>query len=214
MMVRFLNGEPKWVFYSQHQDGEAYAYSTVQKEDGRPVGYSAYGGHANYPVAGTFELVPGLIGLLEDKTTAGWRWDITQNYNGYWYSSVNGFVVAGGSNSSAGHDGGPPGIGYLQQTGKWGNKALPASNPAQQIIFGQEAWSDGGTGPIDPSKSLARTWLCVQSNCAVNASLPATSALQAGQQQVTTQSGAATPAQNLAALSLLLPLALAGYTLF
>ena len=180
-MTRFYSGVPKYFFLSQHQDGEAYEWAAIQKENNtRPIAYSAVGGHANYPVAGTFELVQGLIGLLEDQTTAGWRWDTAKNYNGYWYSSVEGFVPANGMYAST-HPKGPPGIGYLQQTGKWGNQALPASDPNQAIIFGQEEWSDGGTGPIDPSKGLARTWLCVQSDCAANSSLPATSKLQAGQ---------------------------------
>jgi hypothetical protein len=202
-MIRFLNGEPRFMFLSQHQDGEAYEFQAMQKESsGRPIAYVAHGGHANYPVAGTFELVQGLVGLLEDHTTAGYRWDTALNYNGYWYSQVDGFVTAGGSNAST-HANGPPGIGYLQQTGKWGNQALPISDPEQAIIFGQPRWSDGGTGPIDPSKSLPRTWLCVQSNCPANASLPATSALQAGQVAATS-----TATASIAGLSVLLGLPL------
>lgn len=191
VMLRFKNGEPQYFFLSQHQDGFAYEYQAVQKESsGRPIGYVAEGGHANYPVAGTFELVPGLIGLLEDKTSAGYRWDLSLNYNGYWYSKVDGFVPASGQYAST-QPNGPPGIGYLQQTGKWGNQALPPDDPNQGIVFGQEKWSDGGTGPIDPSKSLARTWLCVQSDCAANNTLPATSKQQAGQILAATGAAAA-----------------------
>ena len=180
-MTRFYSGVPRYFFMSQHQDGEAYEWAAVQKENNtRPIAYSAIGGHANYPVAGTFELVQGLIGLLEDQTTAGWRWDTAKNYNGYWYSAIDGFVPASGMYAST-NPKGPPGVGYLQQTGKWGNQALPVSDPNQAKIFGQEEWSDGGTGPIDPSKGLARTWLCVQSDCIANSSLPATTKVQAGQ---------------------------------
>ena len=104
----------------------------------------------------------------------------------YWVDAPN-FLQANGTNASTRPEG-PPGVGYLQQTGKWGNQALQRDNPDQQIIFGQYEWSDGATGPYDPSKALLRTWLCVTSPCTANASLPASSKMQAG--QVAAQGGA------------------------
>jgi len=187
IMIRFYSGEPRFMFLSQHQDGQAYEWAALQKEGNRPIAYSATGGHANYPIAGTFELVQGLVGLLDDQTSAGTRWDLIQNYNGYWVD-VPRFVKANGTRASTRPEG-PPGVGYLQQTGKWGNQALPPSDPSQRVIFGQYQWSDGATGPYDPSKALLRTWLCVTSPCAANASLPASSKMQAGQ-TATVQSGA------------------------
>lgn len=38
-MVRFLDGVPQAMFYSQHSDGEAFTYSAVEKEGVRPVLY-------------------------------------------------------------------------------------------------------------------------------------------------------------------------------
>lgn len=200
IMIRFYSGEPRYIFLSQHQDGQAYEWNAMQKEGNKPIVYIAAGGHANYPVAGTFELVQGLVGLLEDQTSAGTRWDLAQNYNGYWVDVPN-FIPANGTLSSTRAEG-PPGVGYLQQTGKWGNQALPANNPNQRVIFGQYQWSDGATGPYDPSKALLRTWLCVTSSCAANSSLPASSKLQAGQQAATAQGAAGMTATASATLLL------------
>ena len=74
-----------------------------------------------------------------------------------------------------------PNNGYLKQEGKWGNQALRSDNPDQQIVFGQEAWSDGATGPVDPSKGLSRTWICIKSDCQANTTLPTSDALQANE---------------------------------
>lgn len=82
IMIRFYSGQPRYVFLSQHEDGSAYTWDAVQKDGNRPIAYSAIGGHANYPVAGTFDLVTGLIGLIDDNTAAGPRWDPVLNYNG------------------------------------------------------------------------------------------------------------------------------------
>ena len=49
-MVRFINGVPDTVYYSQHSGGAAYKYSVVEKIGDRPVSYTGIGTHANYPV--------------------------------------------------------------------------------------------------------------------------------------------------------------------
>lgn len=51
-MVRFLNGQPQAVWFSQHAYGEAFSYSAVEKKGQRPVAYSANGSHANYATTG------------------------------------------------------------------------------------------------------------------------------------------------------------------
>lgn len=46
-MVRFLDGVPQAVFYSQHSDGQGYAYNATEKLGVRPVIYVAEGSHVS-----------------------------------------------------------------------------------------------------------------------------------------------------------------------
>lgn len=55
-MVRFKNGEPQAVWYSQHDFGEAFSYSAVLKSGKRPISFSARGSHANYATADAHDL--------------------------------------------------------------------------------------------------------------------------------------------------------------
>jgi hypothetical protein len=58
-MIRFKDGAPKSVWYSQHEYGEAFTYEAVPKVDGRPISYSAKGSHANYARVGKHDLHKG-----------------------------------------------------------------------------------------------------------------------------------------------------------
>lgn len=51
-MIRFANGTPQAVWFSQHSSGQAYTYRAVEKRNKRPYSYSGNGTHANYPTAG------------------------------------------------------------------------------------------------------------------------------------------------------------------
>lgn len=51
-MIRFVNGTPDAIWYSQHASGQAFTYGAVEKEDKRPYAYSAKGTHANYAIPG------------------------------------------------------------------------------------------------------------------------------------------------------------------
>jgi len=55
-MVRFKNGLPQAVWFSQHDYGLAISYEAVQKIGKRPVAFSAKGSHANYLTAASHDL--------------------------------------------------------------------------------------------------------------------------------------------------------------
>jgi hypothetical protein len=55
-MIRFKNGEPQAIWYSQHEYGQAFTYDAVHKIGQRPIGFSAKGSHANYAVSGSHDL--------------------------------------------------------------------------------------------------------------------------------------------------------------
>jgi hypothetical protein len=42
-MIRFINGEPKYVWFSQHANGEAFTFSALQKDkSGKRVGFPSF----------------------------------------------------------------------------------------------------------------------------------------------------------------------------
>jgi len=51
-MIRFANGTPNAIWYSQHASGQAFTYDAVEKKGIRPYAYSGNGTHANYVIAG------------------------------------------------------------------------------------------------------------------------------------------------------------------
>lgn len=52
-MIRFANGTPKAMWYSQHASGQAFTYDALEKKGKRPYSYSGNGTHANYAVKGS-----------------------------------------------------------------------------------------------------------------------------------------------------------------
>lgn len=51
-MIRFSNGSPQAIWYSQHAGGQAFTYDATEKQGKRPYAYSAKGTHAVYVMAG------------------------------------------------------------------------------------------------------------------------------------------------------------------
>lgn len=62
-MIRFIDGAPQALWFSQHSSGEAFTYDCLLKINGRPVDYSGRGTHANYAIAGCVDYMP-LLSLL------------------------------------------------------------------------------------------------------------------------------------------------------
>jgi hypothetical protein len=152
-MIRFQDGKPKEIWYSQHGNGEAFLYSAVEKMGYRPVTYSARGSHANYATKGTHDhTIPDLnlpIGPLQDYTSQGTLWDPT--LSAYFYT----FDAETSSFSDA--DGNSP-AGAMNFRGRWGDKKYPESDERQKLFIGFYKYVGGPTGPWD--KQLNRTKVC------------------------------------------------------
>ncbi|KAK3674348.1 hypothetical protein LTR78_005817 [Recurvomyces mirabilis] len=155
-MIRFQNGMPQAIWYSQHANGEAFTYATVQKSGVRPIVFSANGSHANYAITGTHDhTIPNVNlpeGPVEDHTDKGSMWDPT--LSAYYYS------YNAGSNTFAAYDSSTP-VNWLYFNGHWGDQQYPNSDPRQTTIFGisgTQKYQGGPTGPED--KQLNRTNVC------------------------------------------------------
>jgi len=154
MMVRFNNGTPEAVWYSQHANGEAFEYDVVHKQDGgRPVGFVANGTHANYAIPGTHDhTIPDLnlpFGLLEDHTDQGAMWDSVANA---WFYSFD--ADAG---TFAAYDESTP-LAFLNFDGQWGDEQYPDDDPRQDEFFGFAKYASGPNGP--KFKDLGRDDVC------------------------------------------------------
>ncbi|TVY84059.1 putative vacuolar protein sorting-associated protein TDA6 [Lachnellula suecica] len=153
-MIRFVDGEPSAVWFSQHGNGEAFTYAAVEKApDGkRPINFSARGSHANYAVPGAHDhLIPDLnlpAGFLLDYTSKGMLWDPTLNAYFYNYIASN--------HTFEGINGAPEGA--LLYRGHWGDKQYPASDKRQKSFLGFSKFVSGPTGPRN--KGLDRTLVC------------------------------------------------------
>jgi hypothetical protein len=152
-MIRFSNGVPQHVWYSQHANGQAFAYKSVQKNGLRPIVFSANGSHANYAIDGAHDHVipnfnlPG--GVLEDHTDAGTLWDPLLSTWFYSYTPSSATFTP--------YDSATP-VNWLYYQGRWGDQEYPESDKRQFKIFGQARYSSGPTGPRD--KQLDRSNVC------------------------------------------------------
>jgi hypothetical protein len=169
-MVRFINGTPSVVYYSQHSSGAAYTYSAAEKIGVRPVSYTGIGTHANYPTAGEHDYTLPL-GLLSDQTDEGPIWDVTKNFRGFWYDpSTGGLSLAPGA-GSGGTVQYSEGTSWLNFGGGWGDEQWP-TNKFGQYCLGEECHiTSGPTGPL--AKNLGRTAVCQNENpCTIQTTLP------------------------------------------
>ena len=165
-MIRFQDGMPKEIWYSQHGNGEAFTYKTVEKKGVRPIAYSAMGSHANYAIAGTHDhTIPDLnlpAGFLQDYTSQGLLWDPIKNTYFYNYNAEN--------MSFSPADGDSP-VGAMYFNGQWGDEQYKQDDPRQKFFFGFYKFVGGPTGPWD--KQLNRTKVCPENGllCIVRESL-------------------------------------------
>lgn len=60
-MIRFDQGVPQAVYFSQHAYGQSFTYKATEKKDGRPVAYAARGSHALFAKPGYVRLISHLV---------------------------------------------------------------------------------------------------------------------------------------------------------
>ncbi|PGH26640.1 hypothetical protein AJ80_01585 [Polytolypa hystricis UAMH7299] len=152
-MIRFVNGAPQAVWYSQHATGQAFTYKATEKQGDRPIGYVANGTHAVYATPGTHDhTIPNFnlpAGFLEDETDRGILWDPLFNAYHFSYDTATGKFTPYDSNTP---------VQWLYFEGRWGDKQLPDNAEGQVNIFGQRKYTSGPTGP--KFKSLDREKVC------------------------------------------------------
>ncbi|KAJ5210807.1 hypothetical protein N7491_010617 [Penicillium cf. griseofulvum] len=153
-MIRFVNGKPKEMWYSQHASGQAFTYAAVEKKDKRPYVYSARGTHANYAIPGKHDhTIPGFnlpAGFLMDYTDRGVLWDPVLNAYLYTYDQTAGFRAV---NSDP--------VAWLDFNGRWGDDQ-PRN---EREIFGEAKNVAGPNGP--KFKKLDRQQVCPSKPCVV-----------------------------------------------
>ncbi|KAK7511934.1 uncharacterized protein IWZ02DRAFT_462910 [Phyllosticta citriasiana] len=161
-MIRFEKGKPTYVWFSQHGNGQAFAYDVLEKSGQRFVNYIANGSHANYAVSGSHDHTISELnlgkGILMDYTDGpkdgGKLWDPLQNAYFYKFSDATGKPTL----TSTEPDKYP--TEWLDFLGRWGDKQYPKSDKRQQEILGgvTAKYVNGPTGPIE--KQLVRKDPC------------------------------------------------------
>lgn len=152
-MVRFENGTPQAIWYSQHANGQAFTYNVVEKRGIRPISYSADGSHANYATAGTHDhTIPDInlpAGPLQDYTSKGTLWDPT--LSAYFYNFHANTSTFEGLNRSP--------EAAMNFRGRWGDEQYPQGDKRQPPpFFGFWKYVSGPTGPA--TKQLNRSKIC------------------------------------------------------
>lgn len=152
-MIRFQDGVPREIWYSQHSNGEAFTYDAVEKEGIRPISYSAMGSHASYAIEGTHDhTIPDLNlpnGLIQDYTSKGTMWDPAKNSYLYIFDAK--------TSSFQDADRGSP-VGAMYFKGQWGDEQYASKDLRQKRFFGFYKYTSGPTGPWD--KQLNRKQVC------------------------------------------------------
>jgi hypothetical protein len=155
-MVRFVNGTPTGVYISAHDAGSAYTWAALPKAANgtRPVTYIAVGDHANYGTAGRQPYPVPLIGPIADTTSAGFLWDTTLNFRGYWFDNATQTFAAAGGAGVGGQEQQGETPSWLDFVGQWGDDTPPTDilKNEQYCVFTECHYTAGPTGaPVFPS---------------------------------------------------------------
>ncbi|KAG6110047.1 hypothetical protein E4U13_005562 [Claviceps humidiphila] len=157
-MVRFHQGKPTGIYYSQHEDGAAYSWADAKLslQDERPLVFSAYGSHANYVSHGDHIHGKALIdfcdtGILWDPVLSAYFFQFdpqTSHLTRLVHGSPHDDVAPTANLTS-----------FLYFTGLWGDAEYPKHHPLQKTIpfFGLKRFVSGPLGPL--AKQLVRRGL-------------------------------------------------------
>lgn len=155
-MIRFSDGVPQMIWYSQHSRGQAFTYNAAEKNEKRPIAYSGNGTHAVYSIPGPHDhTIPNLnlpFGLIVDYTDQGVLWDPLLSAYAYRYHATN--------ETFQPYDPSYP-VNWLNYNGQWGDDAIPGG-PKK---FGQAKYTGGPNGP--KFKHLVREEVCPSTPCTV-----------------------------------------------
>ncbi|OQE09263.1 hypothetical protein PENVUL_c007G02553 [Penicillium vulpinum] len=139
-MIRFVNDEPKAIWFSQHASGQAFTYNALEKRGKRPKHDHTIPGF-NLPA-----------GLLMDYTDRGELWDPVLNAYIYTYDKTTASFKAVNSEDP---------VAWLDFNGRWGDD----KPPNEPEIFGEAKNVAGPNGP--KFKGLDRSGVCPSKTCFV-----------------------------------------------
>ncbi|KAF2108733.1 hypothetical protein BDV96DRAFT_605487 [Lophiotrema nucula] len=159
-MIRFQNGIPKAVWYSQHANGEAFTFSALKKDKTgkRPLAFAANGSHALYPTPGTHDhTIPNLTlpvpVLLVDETDPGPIYDPLLSSYYYSYTASTKTLTPYTSPSAS-----EVPVGFLYFKGRWGDEQYPDTDQRQKQLVGNRKYVGGPTGPLDKQVDRKEVW--------------------------------------------------------
>ncbi|KAJ4226318.1 hypothetical protein NW759_004904 [Fusarium solani] len=155
-MVRFRDGKPTGIYYSQHSSGAAYEWNDTRLslEDERPLVYSAYGSHANFVSEGDHVH----DSVLLDYCDAGQLWDPVSSAYFYHMDPISFKLTRLFTPGSASpRDSNLTSFFYFN--GIWGDTQYAGDDPRQRTVpvFGLKRYVSGPQGPI--FKGLVRKGL-------------------------------------------------------
>jgi hypothetical protein len=174
-MVRFQNGIPKGIYFSEHEGGQAYAWEAVEKRGDRPVIYSAVGSHAMYATPGDHPYVLPFK-MLKDVSDRGPLWDPALNNYAYHYNYKLGKHTEMDEESVDDDGKKPPSLvpassnphaptAWFHYDGYWGDRLYTLADFRQWRLFGQYHYVTGPTGP--KYKQLDRSKVCQTIQCRI-----------------------------------------------
>ncbi|KAK1255589.1 hypothetical protein MKX07_007848 [Trichoderma sp. CBMAI-0711] len=128
-MIRFRDGKPIGIWYSQHVSGAAYEWDheTLSIEDDRPLVFSAYGSHANYASPGFINRDHIHDSALIDYCDAGRLWDPVLSAYFYHLNPAT-FQLTHLFQSESNVSKGSNLTSFFYYTGLWGDAQYPDSD--------------------------------------------------------------------------------------